>query len=82
MDLDFALREDRPLDLTSAQHCWAKVYYEKMRAIQSHESNNNEALNSKSYKVCNTWGNSSQDILGLDSKPIRYKRKCWDKHYS
>ena len=82
MDLDFALREDRPLDLTSAQHCWAKVYYEKMRAIQSHESNNYEALNSRNYKGCNTWGNPSQGILRPDSKPIRNKRKGWDKHYS
>ena len=54
MDLDYALRENRPPDLTSASTAEQRVVVEKWERIQSYESNDNETLNSKSYKGCNT----------------------------
>ena len=54
MDLDYALRENRPPDLTSASTAEQRVVVEKWERIQSYESNDNETLNSQSYKGCNT----------------------------
>ncbi|KAL6337780.1 hypothetical protein AAG906_037374 [Vitis piasezkii] len=74
MDLDYALREDRLTDLTSANTI------EQRAAMEKWKRSNRMSLMIMKHSIPEAirvqyTRNPSQDILGPDSKPIRCKRK-------